>query len=323
MAVILNNPSDGVAQFIDVFGNVVGQVAVLGLAPDVLNGIEFRCIGWQPFYAKPCAGFLSQSSSRRTVCRQTIADEDNRTTQMSVDFADELNDIVCVGIVAEKFAVQIEPRGPRRSYERPQGGDSIMPSPRMLNGSLSPASPHAATKGLQHVPTFIEKNQASTAFGPPFLSAAKSGFANVGSRLRPFREPAAWATAGSSQVGAVTCQHSPRGIARQTVVQSTPGRAHMSNRGDQTPKPSALCPGPRSTAVADPLLVSAGDQNVAYASIPDSHRVSSVFAIDSRTTHWHRPPRPLPSTISLARKAGPQSSDELLATRDFLWVSWL
>lgn len=237
-------------------------------------------------------------------------------------FTDELNNIVGVGVMVEKLAVQVKPLGPRRSHQRRQGGNPIVPSPGVLNWGLAASCPNATTKGLEHVPTFIEKNQASTAFSPLFLSAAKCGCANARSQLRPVREPAASVIGRSIRVDAGVCRHSRRGIARQTVAQSSPGQGHTSNPSERSPKPPAPDPRPRPNAVVDPPPIVAEDQDAACESIREPRHVSSASAIDWLMTHLSPPPRPLPSTISPARKAGPQSSDALPALRDFLLVSF-
>jgi len=46
---------EGVMELGDVIGNVVGKIAVLGLAPNILDGIEFRSIRWQPRDFEPRA----------------------------------------------------------------------------------------------------------------------------------------------------------------------------------------------------------------------------------------------------------------------------
>src|SRR3990170_4175895 len=36
------------ADVVDVLGNEVGEAAVLEMAPDVFDGVQLRCVGWEP-----------------------------------------------------------------------------------------------------------------------------------------------------------------------------------------------------------------------------------------------------------------------------------
>lgn len=75
-----------VMKVVDVVGNDVGQVSILGLVPDVFHGVKFRCIGWQPFHSQPIRARVEQLSDRRSMGGQPIADQDDRPTQLRMDF---------------------------------------------------------------------------------------------------------------------------------------------------------------------------------------------------------------------------------------------
>ena len=59
-------------QLPDVVGNEVGQVAVLGLVPYVLDGIEVGGVGRQPLHLEPVAARLFQATYGRTMDRPAV-----------------------------------------------------------------------------------------------------------------------------------------------------------------------------------------------------------------------------------------------------------
>lgn len=62
-------------QLSDLVGDEVGQVAVLGLVPHVLDGIEFGGVGRQPLHLEPIAARLLQATYGRTVDRPAVTHE--------------------------------------------------------------------------------------------------------------------------------------------------------------------------------------------------------------------------------------------------------
>ena len=252
---------------------------------------------------------------------QPVAYQDDRTSQMMMHLTQELNDIGRVSIVVEQTTVQVETLGPRCSCQGSQGSDAVVSLPGVLHGRVSDARPDPSTKGLQQIPTFVEKHQASMPFQPPFLGAATFPDANVRFLPRLVRGPAVGASGDSTRVGAAASRHSPHETTRRTTSRSNFGPGRRSSRIARSPKPLVLDP------TLSPVPVAAASSGAATA----QHAVcelslvplvaSTLFANDWPKRHCNRPPQPLPSATSPARKAGPRSFDELLALREFLWVS--
>jgi hypothetical protein len=67
---------ESVMKLADVVGDKVGEVTVLGLAPQILNRIEFGCIAGKPRHIQPRAARLPQLTDCRAVSGQTIADQE-------------------------------------------------------------------------------------------------------------------------------------------------------------------------------------------------------------------------------------------------------
>jgi hypothetical protein len=191
----------------------------------------------------------------------------------------------------------------------------------MLQGGLANGSPHAAAKRLKQIATFVEKNQASLTFEALFLAAAIRRGATqrwpvpfVLGRVVP-------ASVDSSQVCAVACPRSPRGIPRQTFGESGLGPTDLSN--PKASNPNNRCPAseqPETPCAVRVRVLSVGHD--ADAPVMTGCRRVSIFASNgTRRRRYTRPQQPLPSAFSLARKAGLRSYDELPAPRDFLMVS--
>jgi len=89
---------------------------------------------------------------------QAIPDQNDGTTQSSVDFADEPNEIRRPRIVIQEFVVQPQTQRPRGSGDGGDRRDSIASIPRSLQGRVAPRCPHTPPQRLQQKPTFVEKN---------------------------------------------------------------------------------------------------------------------------------------------------------------------
>ena len=225
------------------------------------------------------------------------------------------------GVMVEQRVVQPESFRPRRAGKGRQRRDSVVSVPGMLQRRLANRSPHSPPQWLKQIATFVEKNQASLTFEALFLAAAIRRGATERWPVRFVLGRVAPASVDSSQVCAKACPRSPRGIRRQTVGESGLGPADMS-----TPKASNTnnrCPvsaQPKAPCAAWATFLNVG-QDADGRVMTYCRRVSIFPSNGTLRRRYTRSQQPLPSTFSLARKAGLQSFDELPAPRDFLRVS--
>jgi hypothetical protein len=233
----------------------------------------------------------------------------------------EPHHIFGTGVVLKQRIVQPESFRPRRAGKCCQCGDSIVSIPGMLHGGLANRSPYTPPQRLQQIAAFVEKNQASLTFEALFLAAAIRRGAIERWPVRFVLGHVAPVSVDSSQVCAEASPRSPRGIRRQTVDKSGLGPADMS-----TPKassPNKWCPA--SVQPKAPCAVRAtvwrADQDADEHVMPYCRRDSIFPSNGMQRRRYTRLQQPLPSTFSLARKAGLQSFDELPAPQDFLVVS--
>lgn len=93
VAVFAEKLVQGFVQFVDVARNPIGQVAVLGLVPNTFHGIKFRRVSGEPFGAEPVAAASEQVMHGGSMSREAVADEQQRSSQVVVNAAQESNDV--------------------------------------------------------------------------------------------------------------------------------------------------------------------------------------------------------------------------------------
>src|SRR3990172_1188628 len=114
MAIGFQETIEGLMEFVDIVGDDVGQIGVLGLVPHVFDGIKVRGVCWKPFDTKPWSTVLQQLPDSGTMGRQTVTHENERTPQVQVNLAQEPNKVRSSCVVVKEFIVQADPTGPGR-----------------------------------------------------------------------------------------------------------------------------------------------------------------------------------------------------------------
>jgi hypothetical protein len=105
-----------------IIGNVVRQVAIFGLAPGRLHGIQIRCISRQPLEHESI--IIAQASGRRPVRRQTIHHHDQWAANLSLHITDERLDFRRLDVLLVDGEVESDPV-PLRGNRQP--GDHAQP----------------------------------------------------------------------------------------------------------------------------------------------------------------------------------------------------
>ena len=319
MAIGLQEVVENLVQVVDVFRNEVGQCSVLGLVPHVFHRIEFRGVCRKPFDLEPIDAVVPQLSHGGTMNGQAIADQDDRTAHMSMDFTQEPGHIRRFGIVVKQFVVQAKATGPGSARDRGERGDPVVSVPSMLQRRLANRSPDAPAQWLKQIATFVEKNQASLPFEALFLAAATDRGATERWPVPRARGRAVLASVDSTPACEAISARSPGGTPRQTDVGSCPVPAARSNQRARIPNiefpvskrpPIGRVVGPKASA------------SVRHGIWPAEHcHADTQFSNDAPMKHLNPRPQPLSSTTFPAQKAGLRSSDGLPALRGFLWVS--
>lgn len=320
MAIGFQELIEGFMQFVDIVRDHVGQIGVFGLVPHVFDRIKVRGVCGKPFDGEPLNTVLQQLSDGRSMGRQTVTHEDERTPQVEVNLSQEPDEVRSSCVVVKQFVVQAKPVGPGRASNRSQSRDPIVTIPDSLDRCVSRRSPHSPPQGLEQIATFIKKNQASLPFEALFLAAANSRGSSERLRLRSARALAVSVSADSNRADAANVAHRWGGTPRQKDAGSCRVPAARST-------PTARIPNAVSLAsVRQPIRI-AGDSKASVFG-PDGvsqatrHRGAKPPSIDVPKTHSHLPQQLLPLMSFPARTAGLRFSGESRALRDFLMVSY-
>lgn len=251
----------------------------------------------------------------------TVAHEQDGTTQMSMHLPQELGHVARAGVVVEQVVVQSKALGPRSASKCCQGGDAVVPIPRILQRRFPARSPHAPAERLQQIAAFVEKNQASLPAEALFLAAASFRGASGRWPVRCVRGRVARVSVESSRSGAAACPHSPRGTPPQTAAGSGPAPAGSSSPTERIPSSAFRASAQSAGAFAARVLIGALDPDDISQPATAPRHASKHPSNDARTTRCIPPRQPLPSTFSPAQKAGLRSFDELPTPRESLMVS--
>jgi hypothetical protein len=157
---------------VDVVGDDIRQVDALRMVPNKLHRIEVGCVRRQPFHLKPGRPRFENLANGRSVCLESIANDDDRAPQMRVNRTKELDKVASMCVVVEQREVEPKPFRPRRPRDGGDRRDAVAPIPSVLNGSSPSRRPHMLSQRLQHIAAFIEENHASLPIEALFLSAA-------------------------------------------------------------------------------------------------------------------------------------------------------
>lgn len=320
MAIGFQETIEGFMEFVDIIGNDVGQIAVFGLVPHVFDGIKVRGVCWKPFDRKPLNTFFQQLPDGRSMGRQTVPHENERTPQVQVNLAQEPNEVRSSCVVVKEFVVQAQPTGPRRASNSCYSSDPIVTIPDPLDRRVSRRSPHSPPQGLEQIATFIKKNQASFPFEALFLAAANSRGSSERLRLRSARELAVSVSADSNRADAANGAHRWDDTPRQRDAGSCRVRAARSTPTARIPNAASLASARQPIRSADEPKASVfGPDEVLRAAC---HRGATPLSTDVPKKHSHLPQQLLPLMSFPARTAGLRFSGESQALRDFLMVSY-
>src|SRR6266571_3490559 len=93
VAIFAEKLVEGFMEFHDVVRDPVGKISILRLVPNAFHRIEFWRVTWEPFDAEPGASRVEQSADGRPMSRETVADEQQRSSQVVVHVTQESNNV--------------------------------------------------------------------------------------------------------------------------------------------------------------------------------------------------------------------------------------
>lgn len=162
-----------ILQMIEVVGDKVGQVGVLGVVPNLFDRIQFGGVRREKSHFYGLGKAFPQLSGGGFVNTGSIPDHDQVPPQTPMYFGDEVfhhGRLDVLGIDAEVNA-QASLFG--RNSDRCDDGEAVVAVPRIVDRGLPPWRPSTADHRLQQEPALVQKDKSGV-IGPPFfLSPAK------------------------------------------------------------------------------------------------------------------------------------------------------
>ena len=98
----------------------------LEVVPDLLDRIEFGCVGGEAFEVEPGESVAHRVDRRSLVNLSAIPEEDDLPTQMLEQHTQELGHVHGLEVVLSKLDVQAQAGTPGRDRERRDGRDPVV-----------------------------------------------------------------------------------------------------------------------------------------------------------------------------------------------------
>ncbi len=180
-------------------GDEVCQVAVLGVIPGLLSGIELRGIRRKPFHADRPGMTLQVLAHRSSpVAVAPIPNEHDLAAYVATEMSQETHDLGPADIRGVDLPVQANSPSARGQGDRVNDRQPVMSIPSPQNRRLSPGCPRPTHHRLKHEAAFVKENDATAFPAGVFLYAASAACATARSPLRPAPERGARASDNST-----------------------------------------------------------------------------------------------------------------------------
>jgi hypothetical protein len=150
-----------VTELTDVRRRVVCETGELGVIPNPLVRVELRSVRRQPMGPKLWVERKEvPNQSRVVVDVDSVPDDVHGAPELAAQEAKELDDVLRpdVPVVLEEVKVQAQPLALGTDRDGADGGDPIMATPALLDGSLSARGERSPDQRCEHEARFIEEN---------------------------------------------------------------------------------------------------------------------------------------------------------------------
>jgi len=207
---IADRGTDPVVKFFDVFGCQIGQISILAVVPDLLNRIEVRRIGRQPFNTDGL-GVSFQVSPQYFCPMDTppIHDEYHPPMDITREGAQESNHILSADVFSLNAPVKSNPASMGGKGNGTDDRKSIMTTPLVEYRRLASGCPCPPHQRLEHKSTLIQKDDALAFLFSVFLYPAIFLYAKPESVPHSFLCPTAVVSDNSNHKRGESSKHVP------------------------------------------------------------------------------------------------------------------
>lgn len=171
-------------EILEVVGSEVCQVPVLGVAPDPLDWIEVRGIGWQPLDNDPPTLSKPSLNLPCPMGLPPVPDERESMRQMSPQVPKKTQNLCRANVVSVVSPVQAEPPLARSECDGTDCRKPVTTVPLPKDRCLAPRCPTSPHNRLKHETALIKKDDASAGSLGVFLYGASALVAISEWRLR-------------------------------------------------------------------------------------------------------------------------------------------
>ena len=156
-------------------GRIIGELIGLEVGPEVLDGIEFRCLGWEVFQ-KSRAGRYAPGGQFAQVCLEAIPDQHDGRAQLTLQVLQEFQYTSAVDVgIRMQAEVQRDAITLGRDAHGRDGRDLAMRAGALAqDGRVSAQAPGAAHQRGHHQTRFVDKDQRSAQAGSVFFTRGQS-----------------------------------------------------------------------------------------------------------------------------------------------------
>lgn len=151
---------------INILWNIVSQVGIFGMLPDVFVRIKLWCIRRQPFDVQSMPESSQQAPGGRSMYRPAVQNHNNALRKMHQQLGHKPFKVLCNNVVVKNLKIQPQMSPPGRNGDCRNDRQPVSSIPTVMNGCLPSGSPCSANHWLEHKAAFIRKNDIM----PPFLS---------------------------------------------------------------------------------------------------------------------------------------------------------
>ena len=157
-----------VGEVLDILRDEVGHFSILGMAPTMLDGIQFWCIRRELFDMEAGAIEVTQQARGFLVPTEAIPDHQQRTLEMAAELLDKRKDIVPGDVGRRDRKIESQALTPGRDGDGAGDGQAVVTIPTIMDRCLALRCPRPAHRGLQHEAALINQNDRA-ALTPGFF----------------------------------------------------------------------------------------------------------------------------------------------------------
>ena len=159
---------------VEVGGDEVGELRVLGVAPKRLDRVEVRCVAGKPFDVEPLHAAFVQLANGRAMDVQAIHHDDERSPVSAMEPAEITHQVRRPDVLFLHGEVLPNLRAARQHAEAADHAQAIVSLRDDLLRTRSDRRPGAAIQRLQAKAGFIEKDEDGVPAAALFLIRGQS-----------------------------------------------------------------------------------------------------------------------------------------------------